>query len=356
MIDWGFVLTCGEVPLISVVVPCFNVESSILRCLESLRAQSFRQNYEIVCVDDGSSDKTLPILRSIALLDERVLVYSKDNDGAYSTRLYGARKARGKYLAFVDGDDVVSPDYLQNMFDCAEMNLCDLVVCGFSRVLAGSGSVLSNEFCVPRIRTNVFDNPMDLVEINPAPWNKLFRTSVFNSIEPIRPYPIMFDDLIMLLQYYGHFNGIVAYCPNPLIGYMIHEGSSINSVKPDQIDSAMSALETIRNSYDEAKNTRKLLPSLSVMAFVHLVVSMSFRLTSSGCSLNDYVKSSRGFLNRVFPGWNNNDCFSLTFAIKKRGIFLKAYICFVLLKTGLFSGAIRLYALMLKFIGKTVSW
>ena len=91
-------------PLVSIIVPVYNVERYVSMCLDSLRAQTF-SDIEIICVIDGSLDRSESVVRMHQALDERVRVVVKENGGLSSARNEGVRAARGEYLLFVDSDD-----------------------------------------------------------------------------------------------------------------------------------------------------------------------------------------------------------------------------------------------------------
>ena len=97
---------------VSVVIPFFNLERTVIRCLDSVLSQTFK-SYEVICVDDGSIDSTGSILDNYAESHERVRVFHEPNGGVSEARNIGVRLSRGEYITFVDGDDIVSPYYLE---------------------------------------------------------------------------------------------------------------------------------------------------------------------------------------------------------------------------------------------------
>lgn len=107
-----------DTPLVSVIVPFYNIERFVEPCLESVLGQTF-QDYEIVCVDDGSVDRTGALLDGYRA-NPRVRVFHKENGGLSSARNYGISVARGEYVSFVDGDDFVSPHYLESLVRVVE--------------------------------------------------------------------------------------------------------------------------------------------------------------------------------------------------------------------------------------------
>lgn len=96
--------------LVSIIIPFYNAEYTIEKCLNSVLGQSY-SNIEIVCVNDGSTDSTVSIIKKYN--DERILIYQKENGGNYSARNYGLDKARGEFITMVDADDYISSDYIE---------------------------------------------------------------------------------------------------------------------------------------------------------------------------------------------------------------------------------------------------
>ncbi len=106
---------------ISVIVPVFNSEKTIERCVNSVVNQSYK-NWELLLIDDGSTDHSLELCNHLAEKDARIKVFHKDNGGVSSARNYGMNKAEGEYLAFIDSDDSVEDHYLQVLMDTKENN------------------------------------------------------------------------------------------------------------------------------------------------------------------------------------------------------------------------------------------
>ncbi len=102
-------------PKISVIIPAYNVEKCIEKCVNSILDQSF-SDFEILLVDDGSKDSTPKICDELANKDSRITVIHKENGGLSDARNAGIRKSVGKYLAFIDGDDIVEKEYLQELY------------------------------------------------------------------------------------------------------------------------------------------------------------------------------------------------------------------------------------------------
>jgi len=114
-------------PKVSVILPCYNSEKYLRQCLDSILNQTLK-DMEVICVDDGSSDSTLEILRGYAQADARVRVLTQPNGGAGAARNNGLRQARGEYLSFLDADDFFEPTMLEEAVAAAQRYNADYVV------------------------------------------------------------------------------------------------------------------------------------------------------------------------------------------------------------------------------------
>jgi len=133
--------TAGD-PLVSVIVPVFNAARFLTRCLEALAAQTLT-SMEIIAVDDGSTDDSADILAVAQSRGLRVISHEQ-NQGVSAARNAGIDAARGRYLAFVDADDVPSPDMYRKLTEVAEASGADVVMCGL-RVVDEDGNILATE-------------------------------------------------------------------------------------------------------------------------------------------------------------------------------------------------------------------
>lgn len=121
-------------PLVSVIVPVYNVEKTLARCLESICGQTY-QNLEIIVVNDGSPDGSLAICEQFRARDPRITVISKENEGLSLTRNAGMRAAHGKYIQFVDSDDYLDLTFTARLVEAAETNYSDLVLAPYWMVI-----------------------------------------------------------------------------------------------------------------------------------------------------------------------------------------------------------------------------
>lgn len=116
--------------LISIIVPVYNVEQYVKKTIESILKQTYR-DIEIICVNDGSTDNTLQVLKFISAADDRVKVFSKANEGVTLARKYGIDQAQGEYIGFVDADDIVEPDMYERLYKNLKKYDVDISHCGY---------------------------------------------------------------------------------------------------------------------------------------------------------------------------------------------------------------------------------
>lgn len=131
-------------PVISVIVPVYNVEEYVRRCIESVLSQSFTE-YEIILVDDGSPDKSPQICEEYAKKDTRIHVVHKENGGLSSARNAGIDVAKGDYLFFLDSDDLIHPDCLSILYKCLEKTGAEISLGEFNRFDEYSQNYISHE-------------------------------------------------------------------------------------------------------------------------------------------------------------------------------------------------------------------
>lgn len=117
-------------PLVSIIIPVYNAEKTLRRCLDSLVSQTYK-NIEVLLIDDGSVDSSSLICREYCDKYEYFKYYYQHNSGPSTARNYGIEQSKGKYVYFVDSDDYVEPEIIEKMVDVAEINSAEMVICNF---------------------------------------------------------------------------------------------------------------------------------------------------------------------------------------------------------------------------------
>ena len=119
-------------PLVSIIIPIYNAAPNLGICIESVKKQTYT-NLEILLVNDGSSDTSLPICEMFARTDRRMIVVDKENEGVSATRNLAIELAKGKYIQFVDADDHLALNATELMVNRLESTGCDMVICHYYR-------------------------------------------------------------------------------------------------------------------------------------------------------------------------------------------------------------------------------
>lgn len=120
-------------PAVSVVIPVYNNEAYVERCLRSVMHQTF-QDLEIIVVNDGSTDRSMEILQRLSAEDFRIILLTQENRGVAAARNRGIETASGEYLTFVDGDDYICVDYIEQLYESAQKQDVDMLICGLTYV------------------------------------------------------------------------------------------------------------------------------------------------------------------------------------------------------------------------------
>lgn len=216
-------------PIISIIVPVYNVERYLERCINSILNQTFK-NFELILVDDGSTDKSGEICDSFAGYDKRIRVIHKKNGGLSSARNVGLDVSIGKYIGFVDSDDWIDEFMYEKLYRNMIKTKSDIVICNFSRVYEENLNMVKSNIYNNKVR--VFNNIETLEQlyndkyIFVVAWNKLYKKELFDEIK-YKEGVICEDEFIAPYLLYKCKR--TAYIPDSLYYYYQREGSIINS-------------------------------------------------------------------------------------------------------------------------------
>lgn len=241
-------------PKVSVIVAAYNAEITLSRCLDSIIAQSLSE-FEVVLVDDGSTDSTGEICDFYSTLDSRIKTYHKNNEGIGTTRQFGNDHANGDFTIHVDADDWVEPDYLELLYNKAIETNAEMVICDLLEEKKYNTILNQQE---PKI-TNGRTFPMEFFRLHGSPCNKLIKRSSYQShniryLDGIR----YGEDKIFNIQL-AQTGITIAYIPKALYHYDMtaNPNSAVHSCSLAQIqnrDNYVAALRSLfpDNEYKEA--------------------------------------------------------------------------------------------------------
>lgn len=213
---------------ISIIVPAYNIENYLGRCLESLLAQTY-QNLEIIVVDDGSTDQTAKILDTYAEKDKRIIAVHQENQGVSAARNHGLDFATGDYIGFTDGDDFVESDMYAFLANLLEKKRVDIAHCGYQMVFpnridyyynTGTERFMNHDEGVYELLTGTM--------IEPGLWNKLYRAELFRAVRlPVgvqETEDLLCNFELFMLAKNSYFVDVPKY------HYILREGSATTTV------------------------------------------------------------------------------------------------------------------------------
>lgn len=228
----------GKISKISVIIPVYNREMYIRRCISSVCRQTYR-NLEIIIVDDGSTDDTSDICRKLADIDSRIRYIRKENEGSGYARNAGMDVSTGEFLFFVDSDDFIRRDAVEILVKLAHENRADIVKCAYDRGVSDGFTVHTN-----KRKLAVTDNvgAFRSREMNIAVWGKLYRREVLDGIR--YPRETLYDDEFFTYRCIYNARKIV----------MVNDNLYYNFLSPESImrrDRKQMPISVIKRAYRE---------------------------------------------------------------------------------------------------------
>lgn len=215
-------------PVISVVIPVYNAEKYIGRCLTSVLNNSWKE-LEVICIDDGSTDSSSDILDRFTFCDSRVVVIAQKNSGVSVARNRGLEIARGEYIAFIDADDWVHEQFLEQLLSCIIDANCGVVCCDYEKVT--EGEPIPEDDCssdqqssLEMLSVSAFSNNFYL---RSKCWGKLYRRNLIEGIS----FPeevALGEDTIFVLDCLQRIKGKIPVLHRPLYYYSDNSDSSLH--------------------------------------------------------------------------------------------------------------------------------
>lgn len=279
---------------VSVIIPAYNVEPWIERCLDSICAQTYR-NLEIIVIDDGSNDKTGSIIDDYAKKDGRIIAVHQDNVGVVETREKGISMATGKYIGFVDGDDAIDADMYEHLVYNVKKYDADISHCGVRFCFPDGHEELHYGKGLIKIQNN-YEGVRDLLEgafVEPALGNKLYRMELLK--DSCLDSSILYNE--DLLKNYVLFSRSEKSIYEDFCGYQYfqREGSASKDPKKTVI-AAKHIFQARRLIVENA--TEELYPYAMRTWLSSIVTFINTMLDSDDPQCVDYCRECRKVLRR----------------------------------------------------------
>ena len=212
--------------LISIIIPCYNANAYIKTCLESIFSQTYI-NLEIIIINDGSTDNSLEICEQLQKQDKRIRIINQGNKGASIARLEGIKQAKGEYLAFVDSDDIIEPDYIEQLVTTIEKHQTAIAACNMVKHYEDESPCITKD----KDSRILYEEELHKRFFNYefwGFWGKIYKKEVFKDI--YFPKATINEDYVVMAQLFDKYKQI-AYIDIPLYHYLIHHNESLSNTR-----------------------------------------------------------------------------------------------------------------------------
>ena len=289
---------------LSIIVPVYNTEKYLQKCLDSILAQT-RKDFEVIVINDGSTDGSARIMQQYeALYPEYIRGIYQENHGIGYTRNKGIESAKGKYIAFIDSDDSIEPEYCQMLLEKMENSDLDLVVCDYYEV-----NELTEEKALFEIAdfsdSNLKTEPRLLFDINISPWNKLYKTELIRTYNITFPEELKYEDTLFVLKYLCVAKKI-GKVNKPLVDYLIRGGGETKTMNSRVFDIFV-IFDELYKYFQEIgiyKNIQEYWEWFVINRIT--VYSIQQRFQRDAKEAQRFIDEGYSRLERDFPRWKKN--------------------------------------------------
>lgn len=337
----------GEV---NIIVPMYNVSRYLPAFLESVLRQTY-EHYRIYVVDDCSTDNSVEILNKYRIRFEGRLLYmaNEKNEKSGQTRNYGleeAEKYPAEYTTFLDSDDIIMPDFLESMIRKAQDTKADMVICGIERIEDVTGKIICTEAVNGAERcSDIQKMKDDMAFVNPAVYNKLFRTECIRGVRFKRM--LRSEDTCYLLEILPKLRTI-AYTNQVGYKYRVRHDSLTGAFRESICVSMFQGFAEMAKLYKEQEYLQ-YYEVLEMQVFIRCLIGGVCRASFSDMKrIKVHVSEAYSYMNATFPLWTKNRYLSAGKRRSKNKKEIALKICAYMYRTHTFGIFVWVYYIMLK--------
>lgn len=285
-------------PQISVIIPVYNVEKYIVKCLQSILNQTFK-DFEIILIDDGSQDKSIELVEK-TFNDPRIKIYHKQNGGPASARNYGIKVSTGKYLTFIDPDDFIDINMFKDMYQTLIKNKVELVICDYYKYYSDTEKEHIN--IIPHYDTN---NSKCSVIAMPTASCKLFKRELFIKNNLLFLENKLFEDNAIIPFACANTKKF-SYLKKPYYYYLQRNGSILNKPKYDKRwEEIFYSLEYLYQKFKENNLLDEYYQELEYIYIEYLLHAANLRFLNYKQGEHN-IKKVHDVICEKFPKWYKN--------------------------------------------------
>lgn len=290
---------------LSIVVAIYNLDNYLHKCLDALVNQTLKE-IEILCIDDGSTDSSAKIIDKYKKMYPNILkAFHKENGGEYTARSFGLSKASGEYVAFVDCDDYVRPNWAEKLYNSAKESDADLAVCAYDRINLDNGKLISRDMArFGNCKKSILPNDDFIVYINTALWNKIFK---LEKVKDLRFFHVKgYNDAMFCMMAYTKIEKVV-FIKDSLYCYNVRVDSQINNIDLQDIEKLKKYLLEVKKIYKLNNKYDDMKELLDLMVFLHLGVAGIYRASyDKNIDIKKELKKIKKYLDNNFKTWRKN--------------------------------------------------
>ena len=276
-------------PKISVIVPVYNVADFLPKCVSSLLAQTY-EDYEIILVNDGSTDNSGAVCDSYDREQEKIIVIHQQNQGLGGARNTGIAASRGEYLLFVDSDDYVHPQLLEYTVSAAEKHRCDMVVFDAVAVYPNGTQGPVYRCPLPEHQVVAAADAKNMLFFSGA-WNRLWKKSLFTLYDISFPSRVWYEDMYVAGKAAAHFESVYYVSGQPLYYYLQRDGSIMHSPNYERITrERIAAGEAVQQYYEQLNLQQYYSRELEFMWQFHCFFLPVREMCGYGLPFTNYAK------------------------------------------------------------------
>ncbi len=295
---------------VSIIVPCYNCENTIEKCINSIKNQLF-PDFEVLLIDDGSTDNTSQIIKKNIKNDNRFQYYHKKNGGVYDARNYGLDRIKGEYISFIDSDDYVEKDFIKLLLEAIKKNNVKLSACSYKMIFKNN----------KQFKKNITPANIELVTSS-ALWNKLFHKSLFEDNNLRFPVGKFYADLAITSKIIFDIGQDYVIVPKPIYNYAQYSDSIIHT-SDDRIYQIYDILEDITAYFKENGKYDEIKEKIEFLWIQHVLYATIGRACNHKKFSKKMIKDIKNHVEKKYPNWRKNKY------IKKQHILFRIYITFL---------------------------
>ena len=303
---------------ISIIVPIYNAEKYLNKCIDSLVNQT-KKELEFILINDGSTDSSEDIIKSYK--DKRIKYFKNKNQGIGKTRNFGIDKATGKYLMFLDSDDYLDINACEKLYNKAIKEKSDLVVFDFYRVEETLKEVTINNFKSSSLK----ENPNLLLDINLGPCNKLIKRELIDKSNTRFNEELKYEDTPFVTEIIKNANKISKL--NEYLHYYVIHSNSETTVRDERVFDIIKIIDIIRNQYKDEKYMEDVVNKLTVRTFTNYTIQQ--RVQKDLKVGMKFIDEAFSYMKKNIPNYKNNKYYEtrgiLRRTIEKNKFITKVY-------------------------------